>query len=1587
MSNNRTEKSTKAKQDRKRILELMLKKKGLASGGESRSALIPRRSEASDLALSNAQQRLWFLEEFTVDTVAYVFCNRVDLKGEINLSALRNAYQTIVDRHEIFRTSYQQQDGVPSQLIHRNIAIDIPLIDLHDLPENEKKIKLQDVVDRESKKPFDMTVAPLMRMCVVKMSGQHHVVLQTIHHIVYDGWSLAVMYNELKSLYEAYLEGRENPLADLDIQYADYASWLRAKLETAETQEKLAFWKQTLAGDLPKLDLPADKPRPASQSYNGALHRINLSTGITSSLKTFAAKNECTVYMVLLATFKVLLHRYTGEIDIIVGTPVANRNYHQIEKLIGFFVNSLVLRTSLQDDPHVIELLSRVRETASKAFSNQEAPFDKVVDELNIERDISHNPIFQVMFAFQNTPDLPNKIGAANLELEILDNGTSVFDITLNLHDSAEGIYGYIEYCTDLFEAQTIERMAEHYQILLQSIIRNPGSRVSELQLMTQGERHQILNTWNDTHVNSPPVHYIHQLIEEQASLIPDAKAVCHEDKQLTYAELNEQANQLARYLRTLGVDADQIVGICMERSIEMFVGILAILKAGGAYLPLDPSYPGDRLSFMLEDTAADILVTKQSLVDELPKHSATLVCLDSDWNEIAQQEKSNLNAPVSPDDLVYIIYTSGSTGKPKGVMVTHRNLIHSTAARIAYYQEKMQRFLLLSSFAFDSSVAGIFWTLCEGGELHLPKQGVEQDIQQVAALLQKVQATHMLSLPSIYGLLLGIAEDRQLDSLNTIIVAGEACPPELSMQHSTVLPQAGLFNEYGPTEATVWSTVYRLEENDKHQSIPIGRPIPNVKVYILDENLQPVPVGVVGEIYIAGAGITRGYLNREEMTAEKFIKSPFGASEEQLYRSGDLAKYMPDGNILFCGRTDHQVKIRGYRIELGEIESALCAHECIKDVVVIAKQRIINAGATQAQDGTADVDLVKTQRLVAYVVANNLLPPKGEELQALLKRSLPDYMVPHSFVFIDKIPLSANGKVDIKALPDQDQDRTRSSVEFARAENPIEEILTEIWSSVLGMDQVGIHDNFFEIGGDSILSIQIIARAKNRGVHISPKQIFENSTIAGLAKVAKTEHATKAEQGLVTGDMPLTPIQRWLLERALPNPDYWNQAAMLEVPKDLNTALLEQSIDHIIIHHDALRSCFIKQGDGWSQSIVDRIEPTKVILADLSSATLSDSAGLLTAKTNDIQASLKLDRSKLLAAVRFKMPKDTTHDRLFIAAHHLVIDTVSWATIVEDLETAYSQLQSAKKVELPAKTTSSKEWSNALTEYAHSDALAKDIDYWSSMPDKDVFDIPVDIQCGDNNEASERKLTVLLTEDETEQLLRVVPPVYNTKIDDILLTALAQVITAWTGGPTLSLGMEGHGREQINDDIDLSRSVGWFTSYFPVALHYGNKSHGENIKSIKEQLRAIPNKGISYGVLRYTRNDQTSAKKLATIDQTNILYNYLGQFNRQEQSDAIFNVIEEDNSRHHDLAGPRSHLIEIDSMIVDHQLKLDWVYSENIHHAQTIQKLADDFIAALRHLIQHCQAPEAGGFSASDFPEANLAQDDLDDLLDMLDD
>jgi amino acid adenylation domain-containing protein/non-ribosomal peptide synthase protein (TIGR01720 family) len=1116
-------------------------------------------------------------------------------------------------------------------------------------------------------------------------------------------------------------------------------------------------------------------------------------------------------------------------------------------------------------------------------------------------------------------------------------------------------------------------------------------------------------------------------LFEQQVERTPEATAVIFENKQITYRELNSKANQLAHHLIGLGVGADVLVGISVERSIEMVVGLLGVLKAGGAYLPIDPAYPEERRNFMLSDSGVQVLLTQSKLVDMFGS-GLKLLCLDQD--SACRGNPLRLPSPqtsagsasfasVSPDNLAYCIYTSGSTGKPKGVLVEHHSLCNLTLAQIRLFNvHSNSKILQFVSFSFDVATGDIFMALCRGATLYLASTDTSLALASLTETLHEQAITH-IELPAS---VLAALPFHDLPALQSLVVGGEACPPELIAQWSK---GRELFNAYGPTEATICATMAKLTPTDissKHVpryegTPPIGRPIPNTQIYILDDYLQPVPIGVPGELYIGGAGVARGYLNRPQLTKEKFIPNPYG--QGRLYKTGDLCRYLPDtqgagsGNIEFLGRIDHQVKIRGFRIELGEIEALLSQHPKVLQVVVVVRQE---GGPSRP-----------SKRLVAYLVHEEAV--SNDELRRHLASQLPAYMLPSAFVRLDTLPLTPNGKVDRRKLPAPHAvpQAHRLESEFVEgARTPTEALLATIWAELLTVEQaspehcrrISVHDNFFELGGDSILSIQIISRAKQAGLHFTPKQLFQHQTIAELAAVAthrgvRSEAQQTSEQGVVTGSLPLTPIQQWFLAQQWLEPHHFNQSFLLEVKPDLSPILLRQAVAHLLLHHDVLRLRFsigqpqgiAPTGDGqrWQQSLVAAEHTVPFEVVDLSHRDASQSAlsseeqlTALESKANQLQASLNLSEGPLLRVALFRA---RGQDKLLIVIHHLAVDGVSWRILLEDLQTAYQQLASGEKIELPAKTTSFKQWATLLNEQGPT-VVANELAYWRSVGS--TSPLPVDYELGQNNIASAANISCVLEHSETQRLLKEVPAVYNTQINDLLLTALLLAFRAWTGESCLRLDLEGHGREELfeandalpSDGVDLSRTVGWFTTIFPVLLSVesnilngiGDPSSlgtclGEAIKSVKEQLRQIPNRGIGYGILRYLSSAPPQSPPILGGKAAQVSFNYYGQFDQMSKGPLISGFAA-NSSLEHSPQGTRPYLLEINGVVVDGRLQVDWTYSQNYHRAETIEQLANSFIDALQALIAHCQSPNAGGYTPSDFPEAELSQEELDELL-----
>ena len=1538
------------------------------------------------LPLSFGQQRLWFLNQLEPDSAVYNIPQAVRLNGRLQIDALEQSLNQIIARHEALRTSFVMIDGQPALSIMPAQPISIKVVDLHYLPLAEREAEATKMAVDEAQRPFDLNQPPLLRALLLQLAEDDFIALLTMHHIISDGWSMGVLIRELIAFYTAVINSEPASLPDLPIHYGDYAHWQHHWLAGAVLDNQLDYWQQQLADLPPLLELPTDQPRPAVQTANGAHQKFSLPPATQKGLEVLSQASGTTLFMTLLAAFQTLLYRYTGQGDIAVGTPIANRNRAEVEGLIGFFVNTLVMRAELTGAVTFQELLHQVRQTALAAYSHQDLPFDKLVDSLQPERNLSHTPLFQVMFILQNAPLGAVELPDVTLRPLAIEPGIASFDLTLIMEETKDGLAAAFEYNTDLFEASTITRMIGHFQTLLAGILTTPEAPIATLPLLTEAERQQLLFEWNDTAVPLPNNATLHHLFEAQVDKTPETIAAVCNQNQLTYDQLNRRANQLAHTLQKQGVGPGTFVGVALERSLELLVGLFAILKAGAAYLPLDPDYPPDRLAFMIQDASPAVILTHQATSPEQwltanEQSPFSVIKLDADWPLIAGEPTTN-PAQQLGCHLAYLIYTSGSTGQPKGVPISHRAVVNHNLAAIELFQlQPPDRVWQFATINFDTAVEEIFPTLFTGATLVLRSREIPpvSDLCRLAAQ----QWLTVLDLPTAYwhAWVHELAQSGETlpDCLRLVVVGGEKVSAErFHLWQKLVDPaKTAWLNGYGPTETTVISTAYQ-PDGFVEGEVPIGRPIANTQVYVLDANREPVPIGVPGELYIGGVGLAEGYLNQPKLTAERFvllsvISEQYSVNGKRLntdnwppntvYRTGDLVRYRPDGNLEYVGRADNQVKIRGFRIELGEIEACLEQHEHVSETAVLAREDDLNR-----------------KRLMAYIVAAGRVPTVTE-LRQFLEAKLPNYMLPAAFVFLDSLPLLPNGKVNRRALPAPDQSRPELAATWAEPGTEQEKTLAAIWQALLGLDEVGIHDNFFEMGGDSILSIQVIARANQAGLHLTARQFFAGPTIAELAAAVPSSRSIQAEQGIVKGPLPLTPIQRWFFDQDLPEPHHWNQAILLTVNQPLQREMLETAVSYLLQHHDALRLRFTKTDSGWMQENIGLTESASLVWRDLSDLEATEQTAAVTGEAAKLQASLNLTDGPLFLVAYFDLGPEQD-GRLLLVAHHLTIDGVSWRILLEDLQTIYEQLSQQTPPQLPPKTTAYRGWANRLADHAQSEEFSAESDYWRAAPKK-IQPLPRDFANGQNTEALAQTITTSLSITETEALLRDVPAAYRTEMNDVLLTALAETVTDWTGSQTVLVDLESHGRADLFEEIDLSRTLGWFTAVYPVVINLaGNPEPGAALKTVKERLRSIPNLGIGYGLLRYLNQEESISQALRAQPQAEMCFNYLGQIDQTLSAASPFAPAPESRGPDRSLHGQRHHLLDVTAIISASQLQITWTYSKNIHQPQTIAQLSQSFVAALQAFIAHCQSPEAGGVTPSDFPMAKLNQKKLDKLL-----
>jgi amino acid adenylation domain-containing protein/non-ribosomal peptide synthase protein (TIGR01720 family) len=1507
--------------------------------------------------ISPQQKRLCLLWEKT-DFQVYRTQGQILIAGNIDYSLLKIAIQKAFNKHEILRTRFPILQGmtIPLQVIEESGEVVISYDDLSALGKKQQNTQLAVLFEQQKQVEFNLEQGQVFNIKVIKLSKQEFILIITISSLCADVNSISNLVTEIYNNCLSQTEIINEPL-----QYADIAAWQNELF--AENPPKKDYWRKQNILDSIQIKLPSEKINQELR-FNPQSTNLNLPTELLTKLETLANSNTISISTVLMACWYILLWRLVEQKEIAIATYVDGRNYEELKPALGLLAKYLPVQINLEETITFSQVLTQLTAKIEEVERWQEF--------LNWEELIASNDrlLSFLPFAFEFIPQsVRHSTDNITFSLERLYSCIEPFKVKLSCWYQNDSLITELHYDANLFATEDIERLAAEFQTLVTNAVAYPETAIAQLDILSPEERQQLLIDFNHTNNIASPHECIHHWFEAQVNSHPHQIAVVCEQQQLTYQQLNIQAEQIANHLVSLGLKPDAVVGLCVERSLDIAIGILGILKAGAAYLPLEPSLPSEALAFRLEDAQVSVLLTQKHLVDKvIADNQIQIFCIDELSLKINETKVER--SPVTTNNLAYIIYTSGSTGQPKGVAVEHRQVINYLNGILEKLNLSVgNSFATVSTFAADLGNTAIFASLCSGGTLHIITEDRATDPVALADYFHHHQIDCLKIVPSHLSALLTYAHPEKILPRQCLILGGETLTWELIEQVQKFAPTCQIYNHYGPTETAIGVLLNPINCKSKpnHTTVLLGRPLANSQIYLLDKYQQPVPLGVPGEIYIGGDSVTRGYLNRPELTQEKFILTPLakGGRGDRLYRTGDLARYHADGNLEFLGRVDDQIKLNGFRIELGEIEAILQQHSQIRDVVVLARE-----------------DKAGQKKLVAYLVFEaNSTEDNLKDVRALLAEKLPEYMIPAHFVQLKALPLTSNGKVDRKALPAPDEVKPELQGKFVAPNTSVEITLTKIWSELLGIEQVGIHDNFFELGGDSIISIQAIARANQVGLRLTPKQIFEHQTIAKLAVHAGTSNKIESEQGLVTGLVPLTPIQVSFFEQNLPQPHHWNQSVLLELKQDINPLILPKIIYHLLQHHDALRMSFRQATDGW-QALIDDSEP-KVLFTQLDFNNLpqQDQTATIEAVSAQAQASLDLANGELVRVVFFDLGKMRS-PRLLIAIHHLIVDTVSWRILLSDLQTALEQLNRAEKIQLPAKTTSFKHWSENLQEYAKAKKLNSEIDYWRSQLNTSISPLPKDNPTGSNSVSQTSVVSVCLDETETQALLQQVPAKYNTQINDALLTALVQAFAAWTKERKLLVNLEGHGREEIISGIDLSRTVGWFTTLFPVLLNLGDTaSIGDALKSIKEQLRSIPNRGIGYGILRYLNGNFP----LNDRPQAEVCFNYLGQFDRVLPDASLFSLAPESNNATRSPLGDRPYLIEINGFIAEEKLQLNWAYSQETFQKTTVLNLAQSAIASLQNIITHCQSSEAGGYTPSDFPQANLSREQLDHFLEKI--
>ena len=1529
------------------ILNQSLEEKELTIHPQQRPEKIP---------LSFAQERLWFIDNWK-GSLPYHQPALFRIKGKIDPKTIEYVYSKIIDRHESLRTVFLNEDGIPYQKI--NDASGWKLDYVTAFENSDQSVEVEKYIEEKVSSPFDLATDFMLRASLIKLSETDFLLLNVRHHIASDGWSISLLINEFVEIYKSKTQNVEPILPELKIQYADYSIWQRNNFEQDKAADKIKYWENKLKG-LEVLDLPTDFDRPAVQSTKGSYERFFIDENLTNKLKEIAQSEKTTLYMLLISVYKVLFYHYTGQTDICIGTTVSNRENKDLEPLIGFFVNTLALRTQFDKTTPFTELLKLVKTTVLEAYEHVAVPFEKVVDKVETGRDSSRTSLFQHLLVFNNNPapeiELFDDIKITGEPFSSEDN-IAKFDITFFIHEETNGLSVNINYCTDLFTKVKMEQMRNHFTNLLNNLVKDKEVAVNKLEYQSKEERSALLDIYASDSFKESGVTIL-DLFAKSAALKPDAIAYSFGSQKITYQELDVQSDRLGYYLRkTYNLKSNDLVGILMDTNEWSVLCLLGILKSGAGYVFIDKELPEERKSYIIEDASIKALIILSDDLFDVISFTVPVFSIDVQHSDFMDLELDFENTTsVSGSDTAYVIYTSGTTGKPKGVMVSHSNVVD-------YYQglehtlslSRFSRFGLMSSLSADLGKTVVYGSLLSGGTLYGFSKQTLMDAESLKTRIEKESIDCIKIVPSHWKALSG--PDHLLLPASMIIFGGEVLSLDILDRLRDQQSHIEIVNHYGPTETTIGKLLHRVSLDSPYTQVPVGKPFSSTSVYIVNEDLELCPLGVSGELLIGGLGVAKGYVNHPELTAKHFIANPFG--EGVLYKTGDKVRMRPDGEIIFLGRIDDQVKIRGYRVESHEIASTVLSYDFVDQSIVLA-----------------DEDNNGYKRLVCYLVPGSGYSEEG--LKSFLQSRLPDYMVPGIYIELDQMPLTSNGKIDRKSLPSPKG--YESNQDYEAPQNELETDLCEIWSSLLNVERVGINDDFFALGGDSIIVIQFVSRAKRKGYHFKVQDLFDYKTISGLTIALENQSKNKIipEQGILEGTLPLTPIQKWFFEEQNEHMSHFNMNLFFKTNKQINEGHLKKALKILTERHDTLRLKFEQDGGIYVQSYTDNSGYFESI--DLTEEVESGIKNKISEICENAQNNKAIVSGDVTQFIFIKTPVFEEYNRLFISLHHLGVDGVSLRIILDELEVILDALVQNVNVELGLKTSSYRDWGNLLHTYANSEKATDQKEYWTQVKEK-YIPFSTDYNAPSQNRDTLQVHVVNISEEHTTLLLKSANKAYNTEINDLLLAGLTKTISEWTGEPDVIVGLEMHGRELFSEDIDITNTTGWFTNKYPLLLQADFETEGELIKSVKEKIRNVPDKGLGYGALKYLNTD-SEINGLLAGKSWDLVFNYLGQMDNVINKSNWFLGADENTGAHINKNYPIRDKLVVKGAIVNNILGFSFDYSNKQYEQKTIENLAQQFVKNLTGLIDHSVNKEVTDFTPSDFNlQEKISIEELDSL------